>query len=122
MSDINFNPEETVIVLKFPISRNAGGVTSLIHEIKLQRFKYKHIKLLPAGILAFQPDDTVDETLQTSKKKPSKKKKIEIGIAEAGQLGPLVAALSGLTEDEAGELDFIDLIAVMEKLGDILGK
>jgi hypothetical protein len=102
MSDINFNPEETVIELKFPIERNLNGVTSLIHELKLQRFKFKHIKLLPIGIIG------------------GNKKKIS--VSEAAQLGPLIAALSGLTEAEAGEIDFIDLLKVVEKLGDVLGK
>jgi len=106
MSDINFNPEETVIVLKFPISRNTGGATSLIHEIKLQRFKFKHIKLLPSSLLAQQ----------------ASKKKVGIGVAEAGQLGPLIAALSGLSEEEAGEIDFVDMLEVVNKLGDVLGK
>ena len=103
----DFNPEETVIQLKFPIERtDANGVTSLINEIKLKRFKFKHIKLLPASLM-----DAV-----TKKGKPS------IGAKEAGALIPLISALSGMTEDETGEIDFIDLIEIVSKLGDVLGK
>lgn len=103
----DFNPEETVIRLKFPIERKGiDGVTSLIYEIKLKRFKFKHIKLLPAGLM-----DAV-----TKKGKPT------IGAKEAGALIPLISSLSGLTEEETGDIDFVDLVEVVSKLGDVLGK
>jgi hypothetical protein len=117
----DFNPEETVIKLKFPIERtDANGVTSLINEIKLKRFKFKHIKLLPSGLMA---------AANKSKKLNGKKKvseeedfRLDLDIKEVGALIPLVSALSGLTEDEAGDIDFIDLLEVVGKLGMILGK
>jgi hypothetical protein len=52
----------------------------------------------------------------------TKKGKPAIGAKEAGALIPLISALSGMTEDETGEIDFIDLIEIVSKLGDVLGK
>lgn len=105
MSDINFNPEETVIELKFPIMRaGAGGATSSeITKIKLGRFKFKHIQLLPKELM----DAVIKKKIDTT---------------AVGKLIPLIGALSGLTDEEVGEIDFVDLTEVVGKLGSVVGK
>lgn len=91
--------EFSEINLKFPIEVDASnGTKQKISGIRLGRLKAKHLELLP-------------ENLDTENSKVQPKDMI-----------PLIAGLSGLTVENIGELDFVDLIEVANKLTEVMGE
>ena len=92
--------------LKYPIDvKTSSGNVQKINNLSIGRLKAKHLKLIPKGLL--------DGGLQQDGEK-----KVNF---QPSEIVPLIAALTGITEDEAGELDWEDLFAITERMSDILG-
>ena len=81
------------IELLHPIPiKNENGNAEICNEVVFERLKTKHLKFLPDDIENMKPKEVI----------------------------PLIASMAGLTEDEAGEIDLVDLVAICEKLNPLL--
>jgi hypothetical protein len=97
--------DNRTIELKHPIKvRGDDGAMHDKQFLTLQRLKAKHLKLIPKSLY-------VD--------KGSKKKGPDI---EPHEILPLLAGLTGITEEEIGELDVADLMHAAEQLTDFLSE
>lgn len=91
--------EKKIVKLKYPISiPTDGGGTVDAYELKMGRFKAKHLKLLPKNFME------------------------EGGIINPSDIMPLIAGLADISEEAAGEIDLEDLTEVAESLQSFLGK
>lgn len=90
------------IELKYPLNvkTDGGGVIS-VKELTLSRMKAKHLKLLPKGFFNTEGDAPKD--------------------FNPYEMLPLIASLSGIKDEEAGEIDIEDLMVIVKDLGPILG-
>ena len=94
--------EKATIKLKYPIDvKTASGAIQSMDSLTIGRIKAKHLKLLPKGLMGG-----------------------EEGKAnfEAHEIIPLVAGLTGISEEEAGELDFEDLMVVTDEVTKTMGE
>ena len=91
--------EEKIVKLKYsiPIAKEGGG-TVPVSELKMGRFKAKHLKLLPESFMA------------------------DGGNISPAEIIPLIAGLANISEEAADEIDIEDLTGVAESLQDFLGK
>jgi len=91
---------EQKVILKHPIKVN--NVETV--ELTVSRLKTKHLKLLPKEFL---------------RKIGGSKQKLTLDILP--EMVSLFAALLGISEQEAGEIDIDDLLAVADAVGNLLG-
>ncbi len=91
--------DKKIVPLKYsiPIPKEGGGMVD-VKELKMGRFKAKHLKLLP--------DNFMENEGQISPK----------------DIIPLIAGLADIPEDSADEIDIEDLMEVAESLQNFLGK
>ncbi len=82
--------KKKIITLKYPVGLENGKELTEIH---LSRMKAKHLKALP---------DNITETE---------------GQISPKMMIPLIAALADISEFEAGEIDYDDLIKIAEYVG-----
>ncbi len=93
--------ENKKLILKHPIPiKTDGGGEAHIKDITFGRMKVKHLKLLPKNI----------------------QEKTKSGNLDAAEMIPLIAALAGLEEKIADEIDIEDLEGLAEALGNAVGK
>ncbi len=92
-----------VVSLEYPIKiKNPEGKEFDVKELTFCRIKAKHLELFPKGLM----------------------KKDESGNSdfEPKEMIPLIAGLAGLSVEEAGEIDFTDLLKIVDILTDLMGK
>ena len=89
------------IELKFPIKIDGKEVSALT----MSRFKTKHLKLLP------------DKFLKSIGSGNKKKLSLDVFIP----MIPLIASLLDIKEEEADEIDIVDLMLISDNLGGLLG-
>lgn len=91
--------EKKIVKLKYPIPiPTDGGETVDVYELKMGRFKAKHLKLLPDSFME------------------------DKGSISPKDIIPLIAGLANIPESAADELDMEDLTEVAESLQSFLGK
>ena len=94
-----------VVSLEYPIKiKNPEGKEFDVKELTFGRIKAKHLGLFPKGLM-----NTDKEGISSTSFEPS-------------EMVPLIAGLAGITLDEAGEIDFTDLLQIVEILTDLMGK
>lgn len=76
--------------LKFPLEVIRDGKKVTITTIEISRFKAKFLKFVPKGLAS--------------------------GEYEYADLFPLIAAMSGLSVEEIGELDAVDFMAIAKEI------
>ena len=87
-----------VIMLEWPFEVvDDKGEKKTIDRVILSRLKSKHLEVIPASLMK------------------GKGKSVD-----PKEVLPLVAALCDLTKDQAGEIDFEDLVKIVEALEDFL--
>ena len=87
--------KEKIVELNYPIPiPKEGGGTVDVSQLKLGRFKAKHLKLLPKG---FMEND---------------------GQISPSEIIPLIAGLADIPESSANEIDMEDLMEVAESMQD----
>lgn len=109
------------ITLKHPIDTGDGRA---IVEIEIGKFKVKHLKMIPSELYSIAKDK---EDLEQIKKGSSRYKKLENEIAKKTTesitaLLPLLASLTGLTEQILDEMEIPDFLPLLDKLLPILGE
>ena len=82
----------TKISLEYPIL--IGGES--VSELALQRLKVKDLKILPASFFSEDSTPTPQE------------------------MAPIISAITGITEDQAGDIDLADLVTASEVIGSFL--
>jgi len=98
-----------VIDLKHPIEITADNNTKQsISQVRLTRVKVKHLKDMPAWM--FQGEESEDA------------KKAASGGFNPVDFLPLISSLSGLTVDQAGEIDLEDLMPIVEGVTSLVGE
>lgn len=86
--------DKQLIDLKFPLTiKTQTGADATVRQVTLHRMKTKHLKLLPESFMATRGE-----------------------AVNPGDLIPLIAAMSGLSEDAVGEIDVADLMVVAEAI------
>ncbi len=86
--------EKKIIELKFPLTvKTQTGANASVQQVTLSRMKTKHLKLLPESFMASRGE-----------------------AVNPGDLIPLIAAMSGLSEEAVGEIDVQDLMVVAEAI------
>lgn len=88
--------KKRTVQLVYPIIVEENGEEIKIKKITLRRLKLKHLKAIPKSLL----EDTGEE-----------KKEVD-----PIDMIPIIAIATGLTEDQAGEIDLDDLVNVSEEV------
>ncbi len=92
-----------VISLEYPIIIvNPEGKGLEVKELTFGRIKAKHLGLFPKGLM--------------------NTKEGEKASFEPKEIVPLIAGLAGISNEEAGEIDFTDLLKIIEIFEDLMGK
>jgi len=92
-----------VIILEYPlILKNSEGKEFEIKQLTFARIKAKHLELFPKGLMKTDKSGATD--------------------FEPKEMIPLIAGLAGLSIKEAGEIDFTDLLKIVDILVDLMGK
>lgn len=87
------------IKLNYPIEVAASnGSKQKLETIQLGRLKAKHLQYLPKTLTAENTTVSPVEIL------------------------PLIGAILGITDDEVGELDIVDLTKISERLPELMGE
>lgn len=90
--------EQKVVKLSVPITVEAsGGGQAVISEVKIGRIRAKHLEFMPQSAL-------------------------EGKATNPAKMFPLIAAVTGLSKETLGELDFLDFTAVVEAVTAQLGE
>lgn len=102
------------IELKHPIViKKQGKVTKEIKMIESERLKVKHFKLLPAELIEKM---TAEEGKDFTK----------VGLSELlpifTDLLPFIGGIFNLSKEETNEIDFDDIEAVVDSLGEIFSE
>jgi len=96
-TDKNGNARK-IVPLKFPVSiQREGGGTAIIHQVEIGRLKGKHLKMLP-------------ESLFTSEKN-----------IKPGEMIPFLMAITGLDEKTCNDVDFEDIVSIVEEMSSFFG-
>lgn len=92
-----------VISLDYPIKiKNSEGKELEVKQLSFGRIKTKHLELFPKGMMNSEKGEEVN--------------------FEPKEIIPLIAGLAGISIEEAGEIDFTDLLKIIDVFEDLMGK
>lgn len=107
-----------LLTLKHPIPVEKDGKPDTVTHIRLGRLKAKHLRLVPKWFTELSEE--LADLDEDGRKKASRKAFAD--LTRFPDFIPLVAALGGISEDTAGEIDFEDYPDVLEMVFSFLSE